>query len=100
MAQKDFVQPHRAGCTVAIDASPGAKVTEIVGVNKWRGSLQVRIAAEAQGGAANDELMRFLSHRLSIARTSITIMKGEKSGRKTLLLPLDADRVRSLLAGG
>lgn len=99
MDHKDFVQPRQKGCTLTIDASPGANATQIVGVNKWRGSLQVKIAAQAQEGAANEELMRFLSERLSIPRSSMTILKGKRSAHKTVLLPLDADSVRSLLAG-
>src|SRR5512136_1388431 len=99
MDHKDFVQPRQKGCMLTIDASPGANATQIVGVNKWRGSLQIKIAAQAQEGAANEELMRFLSERLSIPRSSITILKGKGSAHKTILLPLAADSVRSLLAG-
>jgi len=95
---KDFVQPHNEGCTITIDASPGAKATAISGVNSWRGSLQVKVAAQAQEGAANDELVRFLSDKLGVDRASITMLKGERSRHKTLWLPLKPDKVRSLLA--
>jgi len=95
---KDFVQPHNEGCTITIDASPGAKATAIAGVNRWRGSLQVKVAAQAQEGEANEELVRFLSDKLGVERASITILKGERSHHKTLWLPLKPDKVRSLLA--
>ncbi len=84
---------------MTIDASPGAAKTEIVGVNQWRGALQVKIAAEPRDGAANEELLRFLSERLSVSRHSIRLLRGEKSSLKVVNVPLPAEHVDRLLRG-
>lgn len=94
-----FVRPHGAGCSVTIEASPGAKKTEIVGINPWRGALQVKVAAEPREGAANDELLAFLGKKLGLDRTEIRFLKGERSGKKTLFIPMPPDKVESILGG-
>lgn len=90
---------HASGCSINIDASPGAKRTEIVSVNRWRGALQVKIAAEARDGAANDELVSFLGQVLGVDRSAIRVVKGQRSPRKTLFVPLPAEKVESMLGG-
>lgn len=95
----EFVRPHGAGCSVTIEASPGAKKTEIIGVNPWRGALQVKIAAEPREGAANDELLSFLAKKLGLDGTEIRFLKGERSSKKTLFVPMPPDKVESILGG-
>jgi uncharacterized protein (TIGR00251 family) len=95
----EFVKPHGAGCSVTIEASPGAKKTEIIGVNPWRGALQVKVAAESREGAANDELLSFLGKKLGLDRTDIRFLKGERSSKKTLFIPMPPDKVESILGG-
>ena len=94
-----FVKPNGSGCSVTIEASPGSKKTEIIGVNPWRGALQVKIAAEPKEGAANDELLAFLGKKLGLERTRIRFLKGERSSKKTLFIPMPPDRVESMLSG-
>jgi hypothetical protein len=94
-----FVRPHGTGCSVTIEASPGAKKTEIIGINPWRGALQVKVAAEPREGAANDELLAFLGKKLGLDRTEIQFLKGERSGKKTLFIPMPPDKVESILGG-
>lgn len=99
MKSKSYLKESGSGCSITVDASPGAARTEVVGVNEWRGALQIKIAAEPRDGAANDELVRFLSEKLSVARNSIRIIRGEKSGLKVISIPLPAERVDELLRG-
>ena len=80
-----------------MDASPGAAKTEITGINPWRGAIQIRIAAEPKEGAANEELVRFLAKRLGLAAPGVSIVRGERSSRKTLHIQLDTDEVKRLL---
>ncbi len=68
-------------------------------MNEWRGALQVRIAAQPKNGAANEELVAFLANELSIPRSSIRLLKGGRTSHKTVYVPLDIDKVRSLLGG-
>jgi uncharacterized protein (TIGR00251 family) len=97
MTPKTSVKPHGTGCVVTIDVSIGAAKSQIVGVNHWRGTLHVRISAEPRDGAANEELLRFLSEKLGVPRGDIVIMRGEKSSRKVVHLPIPSDRATSAL---
>lgn len=95
-----YVRPRGAdGCTITVEVTPGAKFTEIAGVDKWRAALQVRIAAEPRQGQANAELIRFLSHVLEAPKSSISIVKGEKTSLKVIAVPLSAEKVRTVLGG-
>jgi hypothetical protein len=99
MKGKAFVKSHGSGCVVTVDASPSATRNEIVGVNPWRGALQVRIAAEPREGAANDELVRFLADTLALPRSSVRLLRGERSSRKVVYLPIRAERALAALEG-
>lgn len=98
--QGRYVQSSGSGSTISIDASPGAPKTEVTGVNPWRGALQIKIAAEAREGAANEELISFLSRKLRVSRKDIRLIKGEKSSGKVLFVPLPPEKVRSILGDG
>jgi len=97
MTSKGFARAHESGCTLTIDASPGAPRSEVVGVNRWRGALRVKIAAAAREGEANEELVRFLAEKLSVPRKSIRILSGERSSVKTVFVPLTPDRATAIL---
>ena len=100
MASTDYVKPTADGCLLFIDASPGASKTEIVGINKWRGAVHVKISAVAKEGAANEELLRFLSSKLGVPARSLSITRGARSSRKTVHVMLDARKVRELMERG
>lgn len=97
MTSKGFAKAHESGCTLTIDASPGASRSEVVGVNWWRGALRVKIAAAAREGEANEELIRFLAEKLSVPRKSIRILSGERSSAKTVFVPIAAERAAAIL---
>jgi len=99
MASKSYVRAQGSGCSITVDASPGAKKTEIGGVNLWRGALQIRIAAEPRDGAANEELVRFLASKLGIEKDEVRILKGERSPLKVVFLPLAPEKIRAVLGG-
>jgi uncharacterized protein (TIGR00251 family) len=97
MTPKSFARVHESGCALTIDASPGASRSEIVGVNRWRGALRVKIAAAAREGEANEELVRFLAEKLSVPRKSVKILSGGRSSVKTIFVPLTAERAAAIL---
>lgn len=97
MTSKGFARVHESGCVLTIDASPGASRSEIVGANRWRGALRVKIAAAAREGEANEELVRFLAEMLSVPRRSIRILSGERSTVKTVFVPLAPEKAKALL---
>jgi uncharacterized protein (TIGR00251 family) len=66
----------------AVHAKPRAKRSAIVGVSQ--GALEVALAAPPVDGAANDELVRFLSKTLRIPKRDVTLMAGEGSRHKRI----------------
>jgi uncharacterized protein len=68
-----------------IKAVPGASKTELAGVKDGR--LRVRLAAVAEDGKANVELISFLSKRIGCAKRDLRIVSGEKSRVKVIEVP-------------
>lgn len=91
-----YLKQIEQGVQILIWAQPGAKKSEVVGVHD--GALKVKLHAPAVEGAANDELIRFLAKSLNVSASSIEIIRGEKSRRKTVLVR-GAD-LQSLTANG
>jgi len=70
---------------IAIKALPGASRTEFAGVKEGR--LRVRIAAAPEDGKANAELVAFIAKSLGCPKRDVTLVHGEKSRLKTLVVP-------------
>jgi len=64
--------------------TPSAARTEIRGTDPWRHGILVRVAAKPTEGAANAELLRFLAVRLELPPSSIRLLAGRRSRRKTV----------------
>lgn len=59
---------------------PRARRTETAG---WHGdAIKIRVAAPPIGGAANEELLRFLADRLGVARAAVELAAGARGRRK------------------
>lgn len=61
---------------------PQASKNEIIG--EHNGALKVKINAPPVDGAANAELIHFLSKYLKIAKRNITLVRGETNRHKLL----------------
>lgn len=75
---------------------PRSPRTEIVG---WSndGHLKIRLTAPPVEGAANQQLIDFLSTLLDIRKNSVTIASGARSRTKRILVPSDCkNRLLSL----
>jgi uncharacterized protein (TIGR00251 family) len=72
------------GClTLAVRARPGASSTTITGMMA-DGSLKISLAAPAEEGKANRELIRFLAETFGVGRGNIAIVSGETGRRKVI----------------
>ena len=70
----------RRGTSLWFFAQPRAGKTEVVG---WHdGAIKIRLKAPPVDGAANDELVRFLSKTIGVTRRDILIASGNTSRRK------------------
>jgi uncharacterized protein (TIGR00251 family) len=70
-----------------IKAIPGASKTELAGVKDGR--LRIRLAAVAEDGKANAEMINFLSKTLDCSKRNLRILSGEKSRIKSVAIPLE-----------
>jgi uncharacterized protein (TIGR00251 family) len=67
---------------LAVKVTPNAGRNEISGVKN--GVLLVKIAAPPDKGKANKELIDFLSDRLGVRKSAVTIVRGE-TGRNKII---------------
>ena len=71
--------------TLEIVARPNGGQNAVAGLHD--GALKIRLKAPAVEGAANKELIKFLSKRLKVPKSEIVFVSGETSRRKRLRLP-------------
>lgn len=99
--EKDFlmnVTDESNNVTITVRVIPRSSRTEIVG--EIDGAVKVRVASPPVDGAANTELIRFISKKLGVARSSVSIVSGETSRTKRLRVNgASAQEIRDLLAG-
>jgi len=72
--------------TFKVKAQPNSSINKIAGI--YDDSIKINIKAPAVEGAANKELIKFLSKEFKLSKSDI-IIKGETSKRKTITLPLN-----------
>ena len=70
--------------TIIVQVQPNASQNKLVGFAD--GVLQLKIAAPPVKGKANQELIKFLSDILGVARSNLTIEKGATSKRKVIAI--------------
>ena len=79
--------------TIAFHVQPNASRTQLAG--EHGGALKLRLAALPIDGLANQALIEFVSDRLGVPRSTVTIEAGTQSRRKAVAvsgcsLPPDA----------
>ena len=72
----------KGGVEIAIYVQPGAKATEVAGEHD--GALKLRIHAPPVDGKANAAVIAFLALKLSVTKSQIELISGDKSRRKRL----------------
>jgi uncharacterized protein (TIGR00251 family) len=65
-----------------VRVKPGARKSQIVGIGE--GEINIKVAALPVAGAANQELVRYVAEILGLARSAVSLVKGESSSFKTL----------------
>ncbi len=82
--------------TLTLHVQPNARQNEILGFEQ--GILRIKIAAPPVDGKANKELVAFLSKRLSVSKSSITIDRGQTSKTKIIsIIGLARDQIYELI---
>lgn len=85
------------GWVLRIRVQPSAGRSQIVG--EHAGALKVRVAAPANEGKANAELIRFLARTLGVSRSSVELLSGERSRDKVVGVNCDIEPIRRLVRG-
>jgi hypothetical protein len=79
-----IAQDSKNGGVLTVHIQPNASHTEVVGIHG--DALKIRVAAPPLGGAANEELIRFIAGVCAIPRASVLIRSGMGRRRKRLCL--------------
>lgn len=69
---------------LTVKVSPGASRNEVTGFEN--DTLHIKIAAAPEKGKANRELAAFLSDRLGIRKSAVSILRGETSHTKIIAI--------------
>jgi len=90
MADRNFrLHDGKSGAALAVRVTTRASKNQIVGALS-DGTIKIRITAAPTGGQANDELVKFLSDVLGVAKSRIELVAGS-TGRDKLISILDMD---------
>jgi uncharacterized protein (TIGR00251 family) len=85
-----WLRPVADGCVIDVWAVPGASRSGVTGLHG--DAVRVRVAAPAERGAANRELLRLLARVLGVRAGDVTLEAGAAGRRKRV-------HVRGLDAG-
>jgi uncharacterized protein (TIGR00251 family) len=79
--------------TFKVKAQPNSSKNKIAGI--YGEAIKINIKAPAVEGAANKELIKFLSKQFKLSKSDI-ILKGETSKQKFITLPIN-EKVESFI---
>lgn len=84
------------GIILNLKIIPNSAKNEIIGIlNNY---IKIKINAAPEKGKANDELISFLSEKLNIKKSDISILKGEKNKEKKILIKCnDINKIKKFL---
>jgi hypothetical protein len=81
---KSVLRRSDEGTIIEITVQPRASRSELAGVHEGR--LKLRITAPPVEGEANRECIHFLAKLLHVPKSSVVLLQGLKSRRKTFLV--------------
>ena len=84
MGNETCLRASAEGTLLDIVVQPRSSRSELAGVHQ--GSLKIRLTSPPVDGEANKECVRFLAKLLGTSRSSLEIVQGHKSRRKTVLI--------------
>jgi uncharacterized protein (TIGR00251 family) len=73
--------------TLRVKAQPAASKSEFAGIYDHK-AIKIRIKAPAVEGAANKELVKFLSKQFKIPKSAVIFKSGQNSKIKIVSFPL------------
>lgn len=82
MAEYAWAREIDGGWQLELRVQPGARRSEVVG--ELGDALKVRVAAPANDGKANAELVRLFARRLEVPRRALEVVRGAHRRTKTV----------------
>ncbi len=79
-----YLHPHNQGVVLAVRVTPKSSQSKISGIIGEE--LKIMLNAPPVDGKANQELIKLLSKTCSIPKSHITLLSGETSRSKRLLI--------------
>jgi len=86
------IKDEKDGISIKISVIPNSSKSFIVGV--LDGALKIKLNSPPIEGRANKEIIEFLSKLLGLPKSSISILRGDKSKLKTLLIKGNKDMLQ------
>jgi len=89
------------GVRVTLRVTPGASRTAIAGLAETVSggrALKVTVTVIAEGGKANDAVIKFLAKTLRVAKSSLTLVSGQTDRNKIIHISGDPEDLMSRLA--
>ena len=91
-----LIRSNGSGVFLSCHVQPGAKRTAVSGV--YGTSLKIALAAPPVDGKANKELCVFLAKKLGLAKSAVTLVSGQTSRDKVVVLPgIDPEHLATAL---
>jgi uncharacterized protein (TIGR00251 family) len=88
------------GIFIVVNIQPGAKRSEVIGIEAWRDSLKVAVSARPIEGAANAELIALIADWAGVKRENVSFESGGKSRRKRMcIIGVSGEQIRALIEG-
>jgi len=79
-----MLKEHKEGVLLEVYAQSGGRCSEILGKHGDR--LKIRLNAPPVDGKANEELISFLAQKLGLSGKAVSLIRGETSRQKTILI--------------
>ena len=80
-----YLEPHEDGVIIRVKVTPNSSKNQITGERDDR--LTVKLTSPPVEGKANKQLLKFIGKKLGAPSSSITILRGQSSREKVLLVP-------------
>ncbi len=94
---EDAIENKNGSCIIHIKVKIGKRRQFPAGYNEWRKRIELEIDTEPIKGKANREILEFLSKFFDVSKEDISIVYGEKSREKGILIKREKEYVLSKL---
>ncbi|MBL4788448.1 MAG: DUF167 domain-containing protein [Kordiimonadaceae bacterium] len=100
MSLEPLLALHRDGATLSVKLTPNASKDAFVRVDRTadgKKELRATVTAVPEKGKANAALIKLLSKKLRIPKSSVQLIKGGQNQHKTILIEGPPDEILSQL---